>query len=101
MLRYPIGGDAGYKYVVLEIHYDNPQLKIGYIENLKVRYHMSKSLQPNELATLTVGSFIYDFSLTLPPKAEYIGINAYCPVECLSKVKNSIFKISFDSTEFN
>lgn len=83
---YPIGGDSAYKYVVLEVHYDNPQLNIGYIENLKVRYYMSKNLQPNELATLTVGAFLDAFSITLPPKTESIGINTYCSAACLSKV---------------
>ncbi len=47
---------------------------------------MSKSLQPNELATLTVGAFLDDFSITLPPKTESIGINTFCPASCLSKV---------------
>jgi hypothetical protein len=51
-----------------------------------VRYYMSKNLQQNELATLTVGSFIDDFSITLPPRIESIGINTYCPASCLSKV---------------
>jgi hypothetical protein len=41
---------------VPEIHYDNPELKIGYIENVKIRYYMTKSLQPNELGILTLGS---------------------------------------------
>ena len=53
---YPIGGDSDYKYVVPEIHYDNPELKIGYIENVKIRYYMTKSLQANELGVLTIGS---------------------------------------------
>ncbi len=39
-----------------EIHYDNPELKIGYIENLKIRYYMTKRLQSNELGILTIGS---------------------------------------------
>jgi hypothetical protein len=37
VLSYPIGGDTDYKYIVPEIHYDNPELKIGYIENVKIR----------------------------------------------------------------
>jgi len=53
---YPIGGDSDYKYIVPEIHYDNPELKIGYIENVKIRYYMTKSLQQNELGVLTIGS---------------------------------------------
>ena len=56
LVSYPIGGDTDYKYVVPEIHYDNPQLKIGYIENIKIRYYMTKNLQANELGVLTVGS---------------------------------------------
>ncbi len=47
---------------------------------------MSKSLQQNELATLTVGAFIDDFSITLPPRTESIGISTYCPASCLKKV---------------
>jgi hypothetical protein len=47
---------------------------------------MSKNLQQNELATLTVGSLTDDFSITLPPRIESTGINTYCPASCLSKV---------------
>ena len=88
---YPIGGDSDYKYVVPEIHYDNPELKIGYIENVKIRYYMTKSLQANELGVLTIGSgklisrllknavnfnyLIYidtaPFAIDLPPQVNY------------------------------
>jgi hypothetical protein len=62
-LRYPIGGDTDYKYIVPEIHYDNPEQKIGYIEKFKIRYYMTKTLQTNELGILTIGSGNFHFFL--------------------------------------
>ena len=85
-IRYPIGGPDTYSYIVPEIHYDNPQLKIGYIENITIRYYITKNLQPNELGILTIGSETIPFALDLPPSLEKIGINSYCPSECISKV---------------
>ncbi len=47
---FPIGGDADYRYIVLEVHYNNPNPdSIGYIESIKVKYYMTTTLQKNEL----------------------------------------------------
>ena len=29
-MAYPIGGDRGDKYILIEIHYDNPNMESGY-----------------------------------------------------------------------
>jgi hypothetical protein len=71
---------------VPEIHYDNPSLKIGYIEKVVIKYYMTKNLLPNELGVLTIGSDTARFGIGLPPKMNKIGINTYCPNECITKV---------------
>ena len=91
----------------MEIHYNNPELKIGkilfdyidyfililfkntnkgYIDYLKVRYFMTTSLQKNELGALTLGADMSPFSIALPPNAPNMRINTICPKECLSNV---------------
>lgn len=52
-----------------------------------IRYYVTKNLQPNELAILTIGSHTSVFALDLPPQLEKIGINSFCPSECISQVK--------------
>jgi hypothetical protein len=47
---------------------------------------MTKNLLPNELGVLTVGSDTAPFGIGLPPKVSKIGINTYCPNECITKV---------------
>mgnify|MGYP001810789463 CR=1 FL=1 len=53
---YPIGGDTDYKYLALELHYDNPNEDIGYVDSLTLRYFMTNQLRKNELGILTVGA---------------------------------------------
>lgn len=85
---YPIGGDTGYSHLVLEIHYDNPSKAIGFIDRVKIKYFMTKTLQKNELGSLTLGADLTPFTMSIPPQSS-IGINSYCTKNCLSAFLNN------------
>ncbi|CAF0944282.1 unnamed protein product [Brachionus calyciflorus] len=82
---YPIGGDTDYSYIVLELHYDNPEMELGYVDKVTLRYYMTKNLRKNELGVLTVGTASTPFGIVIPPKAEQQSIKSYCFNDCLNK----------------
>jgi len=82
-MGYPYGGDTDFTYYVFEIHYDNPQLKLGFIESLTWRYHLTRKLREKELGILTVGTDSSNFGLAIPPGVDNFQIKAYCPNDCL------------------
>lgn len=83
---YPIGGDTDYKHFLLEIHYDNPEMKIGYIEDIQLKYFLSKDLKKNELGGLTLGAVQSLSGLIIPPKQADFEIQSTCPSTCLSRM---------------
>ncbi|CAF1040449.1 unnamed protein product [Brachionus calyciflorus] len=82
---YPIGGDTDYSYIVLELHYDNPEMALGYVDKVTLRYYMTKNLRKNELGILTVGSDSSPFGIAIPPYMEKQSIKTYCFNDCLNR----------------
>ncbi len=79
------------EYIVPEVHYDNPNKNIGYIENIIVRYYLTKKLFANELGVLSIGSETGPFALDLPPNAAHIGVNSFCHNDCIKTVIFGLF----------
>ena len=50
-----MGGNSDYKYFLLELHYDNPNGDIGFIDKIKLKFYGTKNLRKNELGVLMVG----------------------------------------------
>ena len=49
---------------------------------------MTKTLQKNELGSLTLGADLTPFTMSIPPQSS-IGINSYCTKNCLSAFLNN------------
>ncbi|RNA24662.1 DBH-like monooxygenase 1, partial [Brachionus plicatilis] len=82
-MGYPIGGDTDYLYYIFEIHYDNPQMVLGYIESITWRYYMTKRLRPKELGIYTLGTDSSVFSIAIPPGVDRFPIKTYCFNDCI------------------
>ena len=107
--RYPVGGDADYRHFFIEIHYDNPEMKLGryfgnifwfqmsvwlccfhlgFIDSMGLRFHMTKNLRKNELGILTVGTDSTDSAITIPPGIEGYEITGHCHNRCTELVNS-------------
>ena len=88
----PIGGDADYSFIKFEIHYNNPDMVVGYIQNIQLVFYMTKQLQEHELGTFELGAD-YDLalmSIMVPPQLKSLSIMSYCSHQQLASVRSSI-----------
>ena len=85
-VAYPIGG-KGQQYIVLEIHYDNPQMVEGVIDNSGLRFFYTEEEPPLRAGVLTLGHSSRS-SMIIPPHAERFTVNGYCSSSCTQKVSS-------------
>ena len=84
---YPIGGDTDYKYFVVEVHYDNPERKIGFFDDFAMRFYTTSKLRKHELGVMTLGTDPDGYSLTIPPGSDRYTVSAHCYSDCIAQVK--------------
>ncbi|XP_064399035.1 DBH-like monooxygenase protein 2 homolog [Halichondria panicea] len=77
----PIGGENSRRYIVIEMHYDNPDLQTGVVDNSGIRFTYSSNRPEHEAGTLALGGPI-DPHLIIPPGTPDFTINAFCSREC-------------------
>lgn len=91
---YPIGRQAEYSHVVLEILYensDNPSFessrnRVGYFDRVTLRVHMTNEGEPlraNELGVLTLGTESEPIGILIPPGLDRFRISSYCFNNCI------------------
>ena len=84
-VAYPIGGESGQKFLVLEIHYDNPQMIEGVVDNSGLEFFYSNEEPLYRAGLLTLGHASTS-SLIIPPGADNYVVNGYCPGTCTDRV---------------
>ncbi|CAF1647274.1 unnamed protein product [Rotaria magnacalcarata] len=82
---YPVGGDFGIKYYVIEMHYNNPKLIPNRRDNTGIRFYIGKELRQYDLGYLAFGTSSNALALTIPPKVDQFTVDSFCPSE-FSKV---------------
>ncbi|CAF3947797.1 unnamed protein product [Rotaria magnacalcarata] len=78
---YPVGGDFGIKYYVIEMHYNNPKLIPNRRDNTGIRFYIGKELRQYDLGYLAFGTSSNALALTIPPKVDQFIVDSYCPSE--------------------
>lgn len=86
-VAFPFGG-RGPQYIVLEIHYDNPDLEIGLVDNSGLEVFYGQEEPENRARILTLGQRIAS-TMVIPPKADNFVVDALCPGECTANVSQS------------
>ena len=76
-----IGGQNKSPYLVLEVHFNNPYLKKGIIDQSGIRIYYTPELRANDAAIMEVG-LEYNPKNSIPPKASAFRISGYCTPEC-------------------
>ncbi|KAK7604848.1 hypothetical protein V9T40_006034 [Parthenolecanium corni] len=77
----PVGGKNFNKYVMLEVHYNNPELKSDYIDSSGMRLYVTPSLRKYNAGIIELG-LEYTDKMAIPPKQESFTLSGYCIAEC-------------------
>lgn len=81
-------GMKGYKRVLLQAHWNNPELKEDYVDSSGLTLYYTSKLRPNDAAVLMVGSS----SFQLPPGRSDVEVVGTCSKQCSKeKFKGPIY----------
>lgn len=76
----PVGGENYSLYVMLEIHYNNPDFKENVIDSSGIRLYYTDHLRPIDAGILEIG-LEYTDKNSIPPKSVF-DLHGYCVAEC-------------------
>ncbi|XP_043230467.1 dopamine beta-hydroxylase-like isoform X1 [Amphibalanus amphitrite] len=77
----PIGGPDFNPYVMLEVHYNNPNLKRGHRDSSGVRLTYTERLRPHDASVMELG-LEYTDKMAIPPGMASFELSGYCVPEC-------------------
>ncbi|KAF0308702.1 Dopamine beta-hydroxylase [Amphibalanus amphitrite] len=77
----PIGGPDFNPYVMLEVHYNNPNLKKGHRDSSGVRLTYTERLRPHDASVMELG-LEYTDKMAIPPGMASFELSGYCVPEC-------------------
>lgn len=77
----PIGGPNFNRYVMLEVHYNNPEHLKGKVDNSGIKFHYTKLLRKYDAGTMELG-LEYTDKMALPPGQPRWDLVGYCIPEC-------------------
>ena len=79
---FPIGPSETFDTLMLEVHYDNPQLKAGIVDDSGLKWYYTDSLRTHDVGVFYIGQ-TFNTYLRIPPQTESFLISGYCPSSCL------------------
>ncbi|GAB6033666.1 hypothetical protein CHUAL_013726 [Chamberlinius hualienensis] len=77
----PIGGPTYSPYVMLEVHYNNPELRNDYVDSSGIKFYYTSQLRPNDAAVLEIG-LEYSNKMAIPPQQKAFSLSGHCIIEC-------------------
>ncbi|XP_042895000.1 dopamine beta-hydroxylase [Parasteatoda tepidariorum] len=77
----PIGGPDFSRYVMLEVHYNNPELKEGMIDSSGVTLTYTSTLRKYDAGVMELG-LEYTNKMAIPPHQTDFALTGYCVAEC-------------------
>ncbi|KAH3710540.1 DBH-like monooxygenase protein 1 homolog isoform X2 [Dreissena polymorpha] len=81
---YPVGGADDNSFYVMQMHYDNPSMKKGVIDNSGVRIRLTSKLRQHDVGTLIIGHDVTPLQV-IPPRESSFVSKGYCADHCLSQ----------------
>lgn len=82
---FPIGDEESNTYLLLNIHYDNPELIEGRVDSSGLKFFYTKTLRKYEAFTMSVGSAL-DRRMFIPPNQSQFHISGHCDPKCFGNV---------------
>ncbi len=80
-VAFPIGGPGNPSYVVLEIHYDNPNLDSGVIDSSGMEFFYSDT-KPVHRAGIMILGHVVSPTMIIPPKVNDFVVEGLCASDC-------------------
>nr|CAD7578455.1 unnamed protein product [Timema californicum] len=77
----PIGGPDFNSYVMLEIHYNNPEKRSDWVDSTGVRLYISPTLRKYDGGVIELG-LEYTDKMAIPPHQPQFTLTGYCISEC-------------------
>ncbi|KAI4477894.1 hypothetical protein M0804_012374 [Polistes exclamans] len=77
----PIGGENFNPHVMLEVHYNNPELQAGNIDSSGIRFIFTKNLRKYDAGVIELG-LEYTDKMAIPPQQESFLLSGHCISEC-------------------
>ena len=78
---FPIGPSETFDTILIEVHYDNPQLKAGIVDDSGLKWYYTDSLRTHDTGIMIIGHLV-NSAMRIPPQTESFVINGYCPGSC-------------------
>ena len=75
-------GKSSIRYVLMETHFNNPDLKVGLTDHSGVKVYYTARLRPNDAGLFNVGPVVGD--IFIPPFQDAYDISGYCSPMCTS-----------------
>uniref|UniRef100_T1IHN5 DOMON domain-containing protein n=1 Tax=Strigamia maritima TaxID=126957 RepID=T1IHN5_STRMM len=80
----PIGGPDFSQFVMLEIHYNNPELKNDWVDSSGIQIHYTSQLRKYDLGVMELG-LEYTPKMAIPPLQNEFKLSGHCIPECTEK----------------
>ncbi|KAG1652660.1 Dopamine beta-hydroxylase [Nymphon striatum] len=77
----PIGGPDFNPYVMLEVHYNNPELKSDWIDSSGISFFYTQTLRKYDAGTMELG-LEYTDKMAIPPGQNAFQLDSFCVAEC-------------------
>ncbi|TRY86917.1 hypothetical protein DNTS_002195 [Danionella cerebrum] len=81
----PIGGNTGDFFYRLEVHYNNPNITAGRVDNSGLRFYYTSDLRQNDAAILSTG-LVVAAGYAIPPKAKSFLTYGMCDTSYIPQV---------------
>ena len=76
-----IGGPQFHQYVMLEVHYNNPELRPGIVDSSGIKFHLTPQLRKYDAGIMELG-LIYNNWMAVPPGADMFTLAGVCVGQC-------------------
>ncbi|XP_011700718.1 PREDICTED: tyramine beta-hydroxylase [Wasmannia auropunctata] len=76
-----IGGTDFNPYIMLEVHYNNPELHQGTVDSSGIRFVLTKTLRKYDAGVIELG-LEYTDKMAIPPQQEAFMLSGHCIAEC-------------------
>ncbi|CAH4028352.1 unnamed protein product [Pieris brassicae] len=77
----PLGGTAANKYVMLEVHYNNPEVKDDWIDSSGITLHLTANRRQYDAAIMELG-LEYTDKMAIPGGQKAFPLTGYCIPQC-------------------
>ncbi|KAL0125166.1 hypothetical protein PUN28_004359 [Cardiocondyla obscurior] len=76
-----IGGIDFNPHIMLEVHYNNPELHQGVVDSSGIRFVLTKTLRKYDAGVIELG-LEYTDKMAIPPQQEAFTLSGHCITEC-------------------